>query len=74
MKIFSTKLVEESIVSAVECDCCLKIYDDEMELQEFFVHEDIGGYSSVFGDMSEIELHLCQYCVKDLLGHIVRVS
>jgi len=33
-----------------------------------------GGYHSVFGDGMEIEIDLCQQCLKDLLGKWVRTK
>ena len=63
----------EHIISAITCDCCKKKYTDEMELQEFLHWKDTGGYGNMaFGDRITIEVDLCQYCIKELLGKYVR--
>jgi hypothetical protein len=61
-------------VSAITCDRCRKTYDDVLERQEFLCWADTGGYGNiVFGDMSRVEIDLCQYCVIEVLGQWVRV-
>jgi len=42
--------------------------DDEFEAQEAFFLKQTGGYSSVFGDGSEIYIDICQDCFKEKLG------
>lgn len=32
------------------------------------------GYASIFGDGNDVELDLCQHCLKDLLGQWIRVT
>lgn len=58
---------------SVTCDKCKKIYDDQLELQEFLCIDTIAGYGSVFGDGFDVELDLCQYCVKEILGPYLRI-
>ena len=60
-------------VVAYICDKCGKRYDDEMEMQEFHMIRVGGGYSSVFGDMADVECDLCQHCLKKMIGDIARV-
>lgn len=63
------------VCKSITCDACQKIYADPMEWQEFLQWRDTGGYGNkVFGDMSVVELDLCQYCVKLHLGRFVRVK
>ena len=59
-----------------ECDKCHKKFniDDICEMQEFLHFRNTGGYGSIFGDEAEIELDLCQHCVKDILGQYLRVG
>ena len=59
-------------VTSVICDRCKKEYNDDMELQEFLMHYNTGGYNSVFGDGSKTSLDLCQHCVKELLGDYIQ--
>ena len=65
-----------NVMTSITCDCCKKTYDvedDFLEVQEFMSWSDTGGYgNSTFGDMYSIEIDLCQYCVKTLLGDYIR--
>lgn len=69
-------------VVAKVCDICgLRAeYNDEdfdqgtIEFQEFVSIRFTGGYGSVFGDLDEIELDICQHCLKDKLGKYIRVN
>jgi len=54
-------------IESIQCDKCKKVYSDEMELQEFNHIELIGGYSSVFGDGSKINIDICQHCLYDMI-------
>jgi len=60
------------------CDKCgfSVTSDDEnfVDWQEFFSIRFTGGYGSVFGDMAEVELDLCQHCFNELLGKFVKVK
>ena len=76
---YKTKKItkEEEIVISITCDKCQKEYnadrfsEDFLEIQEFHSIRFIGGYASVFGDMEEIAVDICQYClfkmIKDIL-------
>jgi hypothetical protein len=63
-----TKVLEKII-----CDSCKKEFIDDMELQEFTTLTHTAGYGSIFGDENVLELDLCQYCLKDLLGNYIIV-
>ena len=64
-------LVEVKERQIVEWTCSICGRDfmaDELEAQEAFGFGQVGGYSSVFGDGSEIYIDLCQHCFKERLG------
>jgi antitoxin CcdA len=70
---------EKERVRFKECDKCHKKFDDKnldeiYEIQEFLHIRNVGGYGSVFGDGAEIELDLCQHCVKEVLGKYLRIG
>lgn len=58
------------------CDVCKKEYSNTTEniaeLQEFKHLRFTGGFSSVFGDMVDNELDICQHCLKEKLGQFFR--
>lgn len=56
------------------CDVCKKKYTDTLEMQEFQHIEFDGGYGSVFGDESLVEIDICQHCFKRLLGKYCRID
>lgn len=68
------------VLKSITCDVCTKTYDNDtmegqMEAQEFWSFADTGGYGNMaFGDMNRIELDMCQYCAKRLLGPYIRVT
>ena len=60
---------------SIVCDRCGR--EDEAggpEAQEYLVHSDVGGWGSVFGDGTKVDLDLCQHCTKELLGQWIRTS
>jgi hypothetical protein len=62
--------VKERRLTGCRCDICDKdLLSDDMEGQEAFSFNAIGGYTSVFGDGAEISIDLCQHCFKDKLGN-----
>jgi len=60
----------------IQCDKCKKEYNPEVtiEPQEFLKIDFIGGYNSVFGDGTRVQCDLCQHCLKELIGNIVRLD
>lgn len=74
MRSFKEEMVKQKTLSSIECDCCGRIIDaeDVMELQEVVTINFIGGYNSIFGDMSHIHGDFCQYCIKKLLGDYLK--
>lgn len=62
-------------IEKVICDRCKKdLTKDVLERQEMMNYRNVGGYSAVFGDGMNIELDMCQHCVKEVLGAWIRVS
>lgn len=71
----TTKNVTVETISHIICDRCGATADvEDMEAQEYLKVDFCGGYTSVFGDGSKVQLDLCQNCVKDTLGDFLRVA
>lgn len=70
------RTVTEEYAISIVCDNCKKEYqaDDSMEIQEFHRISFTGGYSSVFGDMANVECDLCQHCLKEMIGEIAIIT
>ncbi len=67
------KMVNECV--SITCDVCKKEFDDQMEMQEFARFGDRAGYGNVvFGDCTDYDIDMCQYCFKEILGDYVRLS
>lgn len=76
MRHYKLEEVLHQKLSAVECDVCKRVFDpslDSMEIQEITEIHFIGGYSSIFGDGSEVSCDICQGCLKSLLGPYLRL-
>lgn len=64
----------------ISCDVCGKSYSlnenelTSLEIDEFIRIDRIGGYSSIFGDMSRIQIDICQVCFKEKLGDHIRLG
>lgn len=52
------------------CDRCGRVVpeSDHAEWSETLRLRFTGGYGSIFGDGSKVEVDLCQQCVKELIG------
>lgn len=59
---------------SITCDICAKEYTCELEMQEFLCYSSRGGYGSIFGDGDDIEIDICQYCLRDVLGKFLRIK
>lgn len=65
----------ESFVKQIRCDRCGRLADvGEGEFQEFVSIDLKAGYASIFGDGRDVQLDLCQHCLKTSLGAWLRVS
>lgn len=73
---YKEETVTQKYVCGFTCDSCNKEYGEQdwADLQECLTYRNTGGYGSVFGDGAEMELVLCQHCVKDLLGKYIRFT
>jgi len=61
--------------AAISCDRCGQTWTaDVFSEAEFTSIDFIGGYDSVFEGGSQVELDLCQQCLKQTLGQWLRVS
>lgn len=77
MIFYKNKQVIERKAIKVGCDKCheiLSVGDDDLEIQEFLHIRFTGGYSSVFGDETEVECDLCQRCLKEMIDGLYRVK
>lgn len=74
MRKYEMVMVESRELVGWKCDVCgMDLLNDDMEAQEALSYTNIGGYSSIFGDGSEIQLDICQYCLQDKLGQYLRI-
>jgi antitoxin CcdA len=68
--------VKTRVCSEVTCDVCGKrIWPERgssLDSQEAVHIEFTGGYGSIFGDESTFAVDLCQHCLKDRLGDVIR--
>lgn len=66
--------IKKKVVKEVEtidgfiCNKCKKEVTNEIDWQEGLYWINHAGYNSVFGDGNTVSIHLCQECVKELLG------
>lgn len=77
MKIFEDIMEQRKILIAYKCDMCRRTYDindDVFEAQEFLHIDFTAGYASVFGDMNTVKADICQHCLKEVLGHVLRIE
>ena len=77
MKIFDEVVEKRKILTAYQCDRCGKVFDvseDVFEVQEFLHIDFNAGYASIFGDMNLVQADICQHCLKDILGDVLRIK
>lgn len=69
---YRTEMEEKKYIDRVMCDVCKKEYsftgNEQMEAQEFQHIYVNGGYGSVFGDGSQLQVDICQHCFKEIMG------
>jgi hypothetical protein len=65
----------QSFVKQIRCDRCERLSElGETEFEEFVSVDHKAGCASVFGDGNQVQIDLCQHCVKELLGQWLRVA
>ena len=75
MKINSVR--PQSFVKQVRCDRCdrlAEIDDTDCEFHEFASIDYKAGYGSIFGDGNQVQIDLCQHCLKETLGAWLRIK
>ena len=69
---------DEEVIESMTCDACGVTVDpggDGMiEAQEWLQWRMRGGYGSIFGDKAGISLDLCQKCIKERLGDVLKIG
>ena len=63
--------------ASIICDRCGRRAENEsnsFEFGEYLSLDRIGGYGSIIGDGTRLQLDLCQYCIKELLSPFARIS
>lgn len=63
--------------AAIICDRCGRRAENEsdsFEFEEFLSVNYLGGYGSIIGDGTRLQLDLCPHCVKELLSPFARIS
>ncbi len=64
-----------SFTKQIRCDRCERLADlGDMEFEEFVSIDRMAGYTSIFGDGHQVQLDLCQHCLKDVLGRWLRIN
>lgn len=69
-----TKEVRECV--GFTCDKCSKAYDNTsiIEIDELFAYTLRGGYGSVWGDGTQVEIVMCQSCFHEMFKDIAKVT
>ena len=66
---YKTIMVAQQIMKEYSCDKCKKIIvDDDMQLQEAFSINFVGGFASIFGDGNTVSCDLCQKCLYEMIS------
>ncbi|WP_342133511.1 hypothetical protein [Hydrogenophaga sp. OTU3427] len=65
----------ETFTSQIRCDRCgLLAADGEIEFHEMTCIDAKAGYGSIFGDGNNVQVDLCQHCLKSTLEKWLRVT
>lgn len=65
----------ETFVKQICCDHCGRQAElGDPEFHEFVSVDLKAGYASIFGDGNDVQIDLCQHCLKTLLGPWLRVN
>lgn len=70
------KTVEQTVVTALVCDCCKQRIEaeDVTSFQEAVRFRFVGGYGSAFGDGNSWECDLCDACCVKLFEPFMRLA
>jgi len=68
--------VETEHLDGFQCDRCKAEYDGDnwIETQEYMHWKNTGGYGSVWGDGTEVEVIICQKCAYELFKDFAVVN
>lgn len=68
-------IVTKQTCMGFECSRCKTKYeaDNFVEMQEMLHWQNTGGYGSVWGDGTTVEVTLCQKCTLELFGDFATV-
>jgi len=75
MILFHETIIQEP--DSIICDRCDRVaqkVSNNFEFEEYLSIDYIGGYGSIIGDGTRIQLELCQYCIKELLLPYARLG
>ncbi|MGB7421128.1 MAG: hypothetical protein WA917_04575 [Comamonas sp.] len=65
----------ESFTVQIQCDRCDVLAEDgEVDFSEMASIHIKAGYGSIFGDGNDVQVDLCQHCLKLALGQWLRVT
>jgi hypothetical protein len=65
----------EPFTKQISCDRCGRLSElGDAEFQETVCIDVKAGYGSIFGDGNDVQLDLCQHCLKTTLGPWLRIS
>lgn len=71
------KVLVDKTISTI-CDVCKKKFEhneeNSLEIAEFVNISFKGGFNSVFGDMNQVDIDICQHCFKKKLGKYVNIK
>lgn len=71
---YETQVEQRLVAKGFTCDKCGVEHkcDDIVEMQEFFHYRTTGGYGSLWGDGTTVDVVLCQKCATELLAPFAR--
>lgn len=70
-----TKARPQPYVKQLRCDRCGRLAEvGGWEFLEYSSIEYTAGYGSILGDGNNVEIDLCQHCVKEVLGPWLRIT
>ncbi len=68
MKNHKFRNVRQADLESITCDKCKKTIDNDIDIQESYSISFMVGYTSVFGDLNQVDCDLCQECLYELIG------